>query len=102
MELNFVGVIVGVISFLLIGVLHPVVIKSEYHIGTRVWPAFLIVGLACVIASILVNNFMVSAILAVAGFSFLWGIKELFDQQKRVEKGWFPANPKKKDDADER
>jgi len=34
--------------------------------------------------------------LAVLGFSLLWSIKELSEQKDRVEKGWFPKNPKRK------
>ena len=30
----------------------------------------------------------------VTAFSCFWSILELFQQKKRVEKGWFPANPK--------
>ena len=26
----------------------------------------------------------------------LWSIGEIFEQKKRVEKGWFPMNPKRK------
>ena len=37
-----------------------------------------------------------STLLAVWGASSLWGIGELFEQRKRVEKGWFPRNPKRK------
>jgi len=29
--------------------------------------------------------------------SCLWSILELFEQEERVKKGWFPKNPKKKD-----
>ena len=29
------------------------------------------------------------------GASSLWSIGELFEQRRRVEKGWFPANPKR-------
>ncbi len=35
------------------------------------------------------------ALLAVWGASSLWSIGELFEQRRRVEKGWFPANPKR-------
>ena len=35
-------------------------------------------------------------ILGVIAFSSFWSIKEVFDQRKRVEKGWFPENPKRK------
>ena len=36
-----------------------------------------------------------AALLGVLGCSCLWSIQELFEQEKRVEKGWFPANPAK-------
>ncbi|MBR1946747.1 MAG: DUF4491 family protein, partial [Bacteroidaceae bacterium] len=29
-------------------------------------------------------------------FSSFWSIGEVFAQKRRVEKGWFPANPKRK------
>jgi hypothetical protein len=31
------------------------------------------------------------------GATMLWGVHELFKQKKRVEKGLFPQNPKRKD-----
>ena len=30
------------------------------------------------------------------GMSSWWSILELFEQEKRVQKGWFPANPARK------
>jgi hypothetical protein len=44
----------------------------------------------------LVESLVVSIILGVVAFSSFWSIGEVFQQRKRVEKGWFPANPKKK------
>ena len=38
--------------------------------------------------------------MGVAGFSSLWSIIELFKQKKRVERGWFPRNPKRRYDSD--
>jgi uncharacterized membrane protein YgcG len=96
MEFNVIGVVVGIAAFLIIGLLHPVVIKSEYYLGVKVWPAYLIIGLVCVALAFFIPNFAISAIVAVLGFSWLWGIKELFEQRERVQKGWFPANPNKK------
>jgi len=40
-------------------------------------------------------NKQTSSFLGVFGASALWGIGELFSQKKRVEKGWFPKNPKR-------
>ncbi len=95
------GVIVGAGAFLIIGALHPVVIKAEYHIGTKIWPAFLATGLLCIGLSVISRGFVLSALLSILGFSLLWSIPELFHQKKRVEKGWFPKNPKKANRPDQ-
>ncbi|MBN1316881.1 MAG: DUF4491 family protein [Anaerolineales bacterium] len=91
--MNIQGVLIGAASFLIIGIFHPIVVKAEYHFGTRIWPLFLLVGLAAVGISLFVDNLLVSAILGVFGFSCLWSIREVFEQQERVKKGWFPGNP---------
>ena len=101
MELHFTGVIIAVSTFLIIGIFHPVVIKTEYYTGTRYWWAFLILGLIAIGAAFLVTDVLLSAILGVTGASFLWSIGELFDQRKRVLKGWFPMNPKRKHEYEE-
>ena len=49
--MNFSGLLVGLATFLIIGLFHPIVIKSEYHFGVRCWWVFLLVGIAFVIAS---------------------------------------------------
>lgn len=89
------GLIIGVVTFLIIGFFHPVVIKAEYHFGTRCWPVFLLLGISALAGSLLAGNIMVSAALGVFAFSSFWSIGELFQQRKRVEKGWFPRNPKR-------
>jgi hypothetical protein len=94
--MNFDGVILGVGTFLIIGILHPVIIKTEYFWGARAWPLFLIAGVFCEVLSLFLEMFILSALSAVAGFAFLWSILELFEQKKRVAKGWFPKNPNKK------
>ena len=91
--MNFQGILIGAAAFIIIGVFHPVVIKAEYHFGTRSWPAFLIVGAVALILSVFLESTLWSAILGVFGFSSLWSIRELFEQEERVKKGWFPANP---------
>ena len=96
MELNFQGIIIGVATFLVIGLFHPLVIKAEYYIGVKSWWLFLLLGIIAVVASLLVDNLMLSVLFGVVAFSSFWSIGEVFEQKKRVEKGWFPANPKKK------
>ena len=81
---------VGLLTFLIIGLFHPLVIKGEYYFGVKCWWVFLLAGLVCVVLSVLAENQTVSSLLGVVAFSCFWSIKEVFDQRKRVEKGWFP------------
>jgi len=92
--MHFNGIILGLASFLSIGVFHPIVIWCEYHFSYRIWPLFAAAGLLLLAGSVFTGELIPSAILGVIGFSCLWSIVELFQQKKRVEKGWFPANPK--------
>ena len=96
MNLNVSGIIIGVATFLIIGLFHPLVIKAEYYIGVKSWWLFLLLGILSAIASLLVANLIISILLGVVAFSSFWSIGEVFQQKKRVEKGWFPANPKRK------
>lgn len=94
----FTGIIIAVCTFLIIGMCHPLVIKTEYYTGTRLWWVFLLLGVAAIAAALFVADVLFSSLLGVAGASFLWSIGELFSQRKRVLKGWFPMNPKRKAD----
>lgn len=53
-------------------------------------------GLAAIAASIAIRHILWSTLLAVWGASSLWSIGELFEQRKRVARGWFPENPKRR------
>lgn len=92
---NCFGILIGLTSFVVIGVFHPVVIKCEYYFSERIWPLFLVGGLAFCAASLFAEHLLLSAVLGVVGFTLLWSIHELKQQAKRVEKGWFPKNPKR-------
>ncbi|MCI7338351.1 MAG: DUF4491 family protein [Bacteroidales bacterium] len=94
--MNYSGLIIAIITFLVIGLFHPIVIKSEYYFGVRCWWIFALVGTAFIAASLLVESCTLSPILGVVGCSCFWSILELFHQKKRVEKGWFPMNPKRR------
>lgn len=90
------GIIIAVVTFLVIGMFHPIVIKAEYHFGVRCWWAFALAGTAFLALSLIVENILASSVLGVLGCSSFWSILELFEQRERVRKGWFPANPKRK------
>ena len=91
--MNFRGVIIGVAVFLIIGICHPIVIKMEYYWGKRSWWVLFLVGLCLAATSLFVSEIVFSTILGAAAFSCFWGILELFAQEKRVLRGWFPENP---------
>ena len=94
--MNLIGIIIGISSFMCIGLFHPIVIKAEYYFGVRCWWVFLVVALGCIAGSLLAAATIPSTILGVVAFSSLWSILELFKQRDRVKKGWFPSNPKRK------
>ena len=93
---NLTGLVIGICTFLIIGLFHPVVVKAEYYWGTRCWWIFLVLGIAGVAASVAVANVLFSTLLGVFAFSSFWTIKEVFEQEERVRKGWFPRNPKRR------
>ena len=97
----FTGIIIAISTFLVIGIFHPIVIKVEYHTGTRYWWLFLLLGIACIVAALFTSNEVVSAVIGVVGASALWTIGELFEQRKRVKRGWFPMNPKRKEEYED-
>lgn len=87
------GLVVGLVTFLVIGLFHPLVIKGEYYFGVACWWVFLLLGIAGCVASVLIDDTIVSILCGVVAFSSFWSIGELFEQRKRVNKGWFPQNP---------
>ncbi len=95
--MNYSGIIVGAAVFLSIGICHPAVIKMEYHLGKGSWWIWLVAGLVFIALSLLVHNDILSTIIGGFAFSCLWGIHEMFLQEKRVLRGWFPENPRRHD-----
>ena len=63
----------------------------------KCWWMWLVAGLVFSALSLLVQNDTVSTIIGGFAFSCLWGIGEMFAQEKRVLRGWFPENPTRHD-----
>ncbi|MDE6048879.1 MAG: DUF4491 family protein [Paramuribaculum sp.] len=95
-QYNLTGLFTGLCTFIIIGVFHPIVIKCHYYFGTRCWWWFLVFGAVCCALSFAVESVMWSTLLGVTAFSSFWTIKEIFEQEQRVAKGWFPDNPRRK------
>ena len=55
-EYRLLGLFIGVCTFLIIGLFHPVVVKAEYYWGTRCWWVFLLLGLGGMAVSLLTDN----------------------------------------------
>ena len=45
-EYHLGGIAIGICTFLIIGLFHPIVVKAEYYWGTRCWWIFLVLGIA--------------------------------------------------------
>lgn len=95
-KLNFIGIEAGFASFAIIAISRYLCIKAEYYFTKKFWIGFLIISLASIAGSLLTKNLIFSVILGINGFTFLWGIGEIIEQEERVNKGWFPKNPKRK------
>lgn len=96
--MNYTGVLIGLATFLVIGLFHPLVIKAEYYWGKKSWSLFLLGGIVALGFSLWIENEYASILLGVVSFSSFWSILEVFEQHNRVKKGWFPMNPKRKND----
>lgn len=95
MELYWLGLVVGLCSFLIVGLFHSIVIKREYYTGTRYWWVFLIVGLVAIAVSLFIESPFLLSIIGVFAFCCLWSKKEFYGQEERVKKGWLPHNLRK-------
>lgn len=100
--MNFSGIIIGAAVFLSIGVCHPLVIKMEYKWGLKSWWIWLAAGLVFSAISLIVPNNLLSIIIGGFAFCCFWGIGEMFMQEKRVLRGWFPENPARHEYYEER
>ena len=58
LDIYWQGVVLGLCTFLIIGIFHPLVVKAEYYFGTRSWWVFLIFGIICGIAPLLHPQFV--------------------------------------------
>lgn len=91
------GIIIGVVTFFLIGIFHPLVIKGEYYFGKKINKYFALFGLIFVLVSIYIESLIPSIFAGVIACCCFWSIGEVNEQEERVLKGRFKENPKRKD-----
>ena len=94
-NLNYHGLLLGVIAFINIGVFHPVVKYAEYYFSKRIWWVFFTAGVSCSVASLFIASTIGSLILGTTGFSLFWSTHEIFRQHKRVLHGQAKRNPRR-------
>lgn len=92
---HLTGLVIGLGTFLIIGIFHPIVVKCEYSRGTGCWWWFLVLGIVMCGLAVWIESPLWSSLAGVTGFSSFWTIKEIFEQRERVIKGWFPMNPRR-------
>ncbi len=93
--MKYLGPILGLVSFVTIGIFHPVVIKLEYYLGKKSWWILALPGLLFVILSLFMNEIL-SILFGVLGFSLFWSAIEMFKQHDRILNGRAKRNPKRK------
>ena len=95
------GIIIGVVTFFLIGIFHPLVIKGEYYFERKVNKFFILFGIFFVALSLYIKALIPSIFAGVITCCCFWSIGEVIEQEQRVLKGWFKENPKRKAHYDE-
>ena len=81
---NLTGLVIGVATFLIIGLFHPFVIKGEYYFGVRCWWFFLLMGVAAIAALPFWDSLTTS--LSIVG---MWMLSRKYLEQWFV---WFVVN----------
>lgn len=93
--MNLTGLYAGLFTLFAIGMGFLWVIKLEFYVGAHIWKGVLVLGVILCLASLWTPSFWDSALLGITGGAIIWGATELPDQEERVRRGIFPANPKR-------
>ncbi len=96
MEFNTLGLAAALTAFLGIWFGHVAVRKIEF-ISPTIWlptVIFISLGITCEFLSLSTINRTMSAILGILGITLLWDALEFTRQQRRIQKGHAPANPR--------
>ena len=100
--MNWAGLNLGMFMLFAIGIGFVWVIKLEFFVGAHIWRWVLALGVILVLASLWIPSFWGSSLAGIIGGSIAWGATELPDQEERVKRGIFPANPKRIQKGDEK
>jgi len=87
--------LLGLVTFFIIGLGFVWVIRGEHFLGYLWWPYVMGLGILLVLGSLFVSSDWGSALLGAVGASLVWGATEFKDQAIRAELGWFPFRAEK-------
>jgi hypothetical protein len=96
MNLNYVGLVAALSTFVGVWFGHVAVRKIE-SISPTIWlPTILFaaIGITLEALSLSTSNLLLATASGILGFTFLWDALEFTRQQNRIKKGHAPANPK--------
>lgn len=95
MQLNYIGIIAALSTFLAIWFGHTAVRKIEFTSPTIWLPTAIYAtsGIVLEYWSLMTDNRPLSAAFGIVGITLLWDALEFTRQQRRVRKGHAPANP---------
>ena len=82
--INFDGLLIGIVTFLIIGLFHPVVVKAEYYWGDEMLVDIPCLGDLGVIASLFIDSVFVSAICGVFAFFIVLDDQGDFSSRRSV------------------
>ena len=93
--MNTFGLLLGLVTFFIIGLGFVWVIRGERFLGYLWWPYVMGLGILLVLGSLFVPSDWGSALLGAVGASLVWGATEFKEQAIRAELGWFPFRAQK-------
>lgn len=94
--MNWGGILLGAVSFAVIGAFHPLVIWAEYQFGKGCWPVFLCAGLLLAVVSLLTENVYGVAVLGILAFSCFWSIRSCLNRSNGSGRAGFPKRKRGK------
>ena len=87
--------IIGIASFFIIGLFHPIVIKTEYYFSHKVWPVFLVFGLLCTVVTLVFYwNIIINTVIALA--CLIVEHQRAFRTERKGRKGLVSEKPQAK------
>jgi hypothetical protein len=83
--MQLAGIAIGLATLVLIGFGHAWVKWLLRYLGARTAPFVAVLGIGLIGASLFVNDWFISALLGIAGFTTVWGAREIVQHRKEYE-----------------